>query len=375
MVTVNGCGHYNYYHFHRYIECAGKFFGSRSAHFLLEGVALEGLGSVESHLKKAKTTTPTVTTPTIPSSPLAPLAHLSISMDPSAHGSIQLLQMNKITGPISGGLEGAESVEYDYRRSVLCLYTTGFQGNALIHHNNVKVYSAGDADNLQMTLKIAGKFCLPVLQAGLFSINYGLEKGETPVGITSNYSFLDFTVEPSANSKDVSLTNIAELSMNKFVMTTAAKIIQSEFSSKPILTWADIPDGATPPRDHGNKRDSEQTNNSLAVSISVPSVRLQLGGPKHGIPSDNDLCVDLSLLYGLVEAWRPLVENTVTSAKSCWRDKIRRDRLLLMCLVTAAMDTAYRQKVDINVYCCIIMFLYKTKLAVQLIFAVYCSDI
>ncbi len=348
VVIVNGCGHYNYY-LHRYIECAGKFFGSRSAHFLLEGVALEGLGSVESHLKKAKTsfeTMSTVTTPTIPSSPLAPLAHLSISMDPSAHGSIQFLQMSKITGPHSEGLEGAEPVGYDYRRSLLCLYTTGFQGNALIHHNNVKVYSA-DADNLQMTLKIAGKFCLPVLQAGLFSVNYGPGKGEAPVGITSNYSFLDFTIEPSSASKDVTLTNIAELSMNKFVMTTAAKIIQSEFSSKPILTWADVPDVATPPRDHGNKRDSEQTNNSLAVSISVPSVRLQLGGPKHGVPNDNDLCTDLSLLYGLVEAWRPLVENTVTSAKSCWRDKIRRDRLLLMCLVTAAMDTAYRQKVQI----------------------------
>ena len=282
-------------------------------------------------------------------------------MDSSAYGSLQILQTSKILRPnglaagLKGGL-GAKEVpdsDTDYRSSVLCLYTTGFQGNALVHHNSIKVNLDNSEENLQMTLKVAGKFCLPVLQSGLFSINFS-PKGEerrAPSGISPNYSFLDFTIQPSIlqGGQTVSITNVAELSMNRFLLTTAAKIIQSEYSSTPILLWSDIHDDSdTPIREtEDNEDQSEQTNNSLVINMSVPSVRLQLGGPKHGIPSTEELCVDSSLIYGLVEAWRPLIESLVVSVKGFWRNKIIRDRQLMLSLITAAMETTYYKKVSL----------------------------
>ena len=330
---------------------------------LLEILSLEGLGSVESHLKKIKNTSLA-----IPSSMTSPLAHLSVTMDTSSYGSIQILQMCKVLR--SPGLMGSEGMapdsSYNYRSSLVCLYTSGFQGNALIHHNSNEVnLDTSNEDsistNLQMTLKLAGRFCLPVLQAGLFAINFSAkgDKRTPPRGITPNYSFLDFTVEPSSvlnKNQSVSITNIGELSMNKLLLTTTAKIIQSEFSSSPILMWSDIGvDKDMPPPDKesadaSDQRNSEQTNNSLVIHMSVPSVRLQLSGPKHGIPSAHELCIDSSWLFGLIEIWKPLIEDFVQTVKRFWRNKITRDRQLIMSLITAAMDMSYRQKVCITIH-------------------------
>ena len=284
-------------------------------------------------------------------------------MDPSAYGSVQVLQTSKILRP---GQEAGATVTtdsgFDSRTSLVCLYTAGLQGNALIHHQSTKVSAtcceiSEDAANIQTTLKLAGKFCLPVLQAGLFAIsNYPQSmKGEAPSGIGSNYSFLDFYVEPSKppdkNSPPVLITNVAELSMNKFLLTTAAKIIQHELSNNPILMWSDICDSVeTPPKgvsEEGDQRNSELSNNSLVVNMSVPSVRLQLCGPKRGIPSCRELCVDSSLIFALVEVWKPLIEGLVGSVKEFWRNKLTRDRRLILTLVTAAMDVAYRPKVGL----------------------------
>ncbi len=333
------------------------FFTTRSAHLLLETLSLEGLGSVESHLKKIMKTSPS----SIPSSITSPLAHLSVTMDTSSYGTIQILQTCKVLR--SPGLVGGTPTDsnYKYRSSVLCLYTSGFQGNALLHHNSIEVNNCDDTmpTSLQMTLKLAAKFCLPVLQAGLFAINISSkgEEGTTPGGITPNYSFLDFAVEPSSvfannNNKTITITNIGELSMNKLLLTTAAKFIQSEFSSSPILMWSDVYAGNNTPSQNPvestDEGESELSNNSLVINMSFPSVRLQLGGPKHGIPSANQLCIDSSWIYGLVEIWKPLIEDLVMVIKKAWRNKITRDRQLLMSLITAAMDISYRKKVLYN---------------------------
>lgn len=325
--------------------------------------------------------------PPIPSSTDSPLAHLFVSMEPSAHGSIQIVQTSNIVNPckhktspqVNPKGEPSESRSDDTdRTSLVCLYTSGLQGNALVHHNSIIVRPSNsvekDSSNLQMTLKVAGKFCLPVFQAGMFAINMSSrgEEGKVPNGITRNYSFLDFSIEPSSvmdrKSCTVSVTNVAELSMNKFQLTTAAKIIQSEFSSSPILMWADIPTDTstntntttTPTKKDATKekddRDSEQTNNSMLINISVPSVRLQMAGPRHGVPTYNELCVDVSQLYALVEAWKPLVELLIDTVKVFWRNKIKRDRQLLLSLITSAMDTTYRKKVCMHACTCMYMY-------------------
>lgn len=348
----------------RYIDCADLYFTTRSPHLLLEAVTLDGLTSIQSLVKKIKKTSKT--SPPIPSSSTSPLAHLFVSMEPSSHGSIQIVQTSNVLNsthkhrnspPVHSKVECSDN----YRTSLVCLYTSGLQGNALVHHNSIIVSPSNNGEkcssNLQMTLKMAGKFCLPVLQAGMFAINMSPrgEEGKVPSGITRNYSFLDFIIEPSSilddkKSRTVSVTNVAELSMNKFQLTTAAKIVQSEFSSSPILMWTDIPtdssNTATPTQgDDKDERDSEQSNNSILINISVPSVRLQMAGPRHGIPTHNELCVDVSQLYALVEAWKPPVEQLIDVVKVFWRNKIKRDRQLLLSLITSAMDTTYRKKV------------------------------
>ena len=232
--------------------------------------------------------------------------------------------------------------------------------NALIYHNTCNVdlreeiepMEGGETSaNIQMMLKVAGELQLPVLQAGLFAISMcpNSDKEEAPIGISPVNSFLDFHMEsPPSTNWIGKVSNVAELSMNKSIANITAKIIQSELSSNPVLMWSDVNQGiANIDGGDGGDRDSEQSHNSIAVNICVPSVRLQLGGPKCGIPTPQDLCIDMSLVFAIVEVWKPLIENIIKSAKIFWRNKIIRDRQLVLSLLTAAMEVAHRSKVCI----------------------------
>ena len=120
---------------YRYIECANTFFTTRSAHFLLEAISLEGLGSVSSHLSHIQSRDPgpnLQTSPAIPSSENSPFVYLSIAMSPSAYGTLQFVQTTSIAVPSSSSVKLDPSRKFEKvpecqltRSSLVNLYTTG----------------------------------------------------------------------------------------------------------------------------------------------------------------------------------------------------------------------------------------------------------
>ena len=350
---------------YRYISCANRFFTTRTAHLLLEAISFKAIGSVKSHLAQIQPTNLlTQASSALPSNQLSPLVHFSLSLSPSTYGSVQILHTTPVPSLATPTKLASAKKPYKepqtLRSSVVTLYTSGVKCNALIYHHNLLVELDSQKEdtksvpaNIQMTLKVAGELQIPVLQAGLYVLTdigtSSMGKSQS-LGILPYHSILDFRLQLPSSTTNLQVINIAELSLNKSSSTIAAKIIQSELSSDPVLTWSQV-DAHLNEMSHlytsqQGRNDSEQSNNTIDVNIQIPSVRLQIGGPPHGIPTSADVCIDPSIVATFVQAWKPLIEDLVKASKTLWRNKIMRDRQLLLALLTGAMETATKTMVS-----------------------------
>lgn len=334
----------------RYISCVNKFFATRTAHGILEAISFESLGAVKSHLSQISPLKQSIL-----SNQSSPLVHFTLLSNPSSYGTIHLLHSTPIPSLFSP--QKLSKSSQIIRSSVVTVHTSGIKCNALIYHHNVKLEKQlTETDSLtsgsiQMTLKVAGDVQIPVLQAGLYVLTETSLRSDASYGLLPSHSVLDFTMEVPTDSH-LKAINIAEVTLNKLSANVTAKIIQSELSTDPILTWPHVDS-------HLRKKmaddslneisDSELSNNAIAVNINVPSVRLQIGGPSRGIPTVNDVCIDPAIIVTFVRVWKPLIEHVINSGRSLWRNKIMRDRRLLLALITSAMEGNNKPNVTVSV--------------------------
>lgn len=309
-------------------------------------MSFKSLGSVKSHLSHTQSTSnPTIK---VPSNQVSPLVYASLTLSPPYHCAIQMLHTTTISSlsPSQDMRFGKDTEEM--RSSVVTLFTSGIVGNAMIYHHSLDVESVSGSeennisDNLQMTLRVAGGMEMPVLQAGLFV----LAESDEPLGISSSQSFLDFQVQLLPSKKPMhQVINIAEMSINKSSATVAAKIIQSELSGDPVLTWTHIDthlcNAATPYLGDN----TEQSHNTVAVCINVPLIRLQVGSPSHGVPTAGDVGIDPAIVSTFIKLWKPLIEETLEVGMNVWRNKIVCERRLLLALLTSAMEKSVQTSV------------------------------
>jgi hypothetical protein len=311
----------------KYVSLVDKFFTTRTPHGFLDVITFDSLGAVKSHLSQINPLTQS-----IPSDNFSPLIHFSMSLSPSTYGSV--LFLHSVPLPVSILNHRKSRI---MRSSVVALYASGISCNALAYHHSV--ISDGNSSksnngNIQMTLKLAGNLQVPVLQGGLYIL---IDKVSSP-GISPAQSLLDFMMQLPSDNSNLSAVGIAELSLNKLSSTITGKINQSELSTNPILTWTQVGSHFSEHFEPSVKDDdSELSHNSIAININVPSIRLQVGGPAHGIPAANDVCIDPAIVVTFVKEWKPLVEDVIASARQLWTNKIVRDRCLLLALITSAM--------------------------------------
>lgn len=322
----------------RYISCANKLFVKRTAHAFLDGIKFEAMQKVNSQL--SYTVVSNDSSISVPSNNTSPLVHLSVAQSPSSTCVFQM-------GPISLDNNNKGTTSDKRHSSFATVFASGIACNAMIYHHSLsvgkEVSSDGNedsyiSDNVQMTIRLAADLQLPVLQAGLFVLSDYKE----PLGIVPAHSFINFEVcLPPSIMETHQIISIAEMSINKSSATIAAKIIQSELSSDPILTWCHV-------NDHLNKNinyampcfrdDSEQSHNTIAVSVDVPLVRCQVGAPCHGIPNSSDVGIDLAIVVTFIKVWKPLIEDVLLSGMIVWKNKIVRDRCLLLAMLSSALE-------------------------------------
>ena len=346
---------------------------SRTAHSFLESISFESLGAVKSHLAQISPLKQS-----IPSNQSSPLVHFSLSLNPYSYGTIQLLHSTPIPSLFSSHKSSQVT-----RSSFVTIHTSGIKCNALFYHHNVTLQKQIDNDftsgSIQMTLKIAGDLQVPVLQAGLYILTESSLHSGSSFGLLPSHSLLDFAVELPASNSSLEVVNIAELTFSKVSTMITAKIIQSELSTDPILTWFHVDD-------HLQKKslddavqkggDSELSHNAVAININVPSVRLQIGGSSHGIPNVNDVCIDPAIIATYVRAWKPLIETVVDNIRKLWRNKVVHDRQLLLKLITCSIQPATKPMVSKIIMLLLIIYFIDinaiTKCCIQSVTSITC---
>lgn len=271
--------------FFRYISRMDAFFSTRSVHSLLDVISLESLRVISDHLSKIQSQKRRLSSL---NSIDSPLVHLSVHMDPSACGIIQLLQSASIPGSSMKKGNVQSPFKFDAsKHSLASFYASGIQCDVLICRNLSRVPSSQDdilTENNQTTLKLSSNLFLPVFQAGLFTfLNHDQQaSSHTEQSKTKIFtSLLNFHLENPSSIPDTFIpVNILEACLHKSFASVTAKIIQSEFSSDPVLTWDhihahDVNQSVTQRQVLSDVIDrSELSSNSIALNMKVSSRQL-----------------------------------------------------------------------------------------------------
>ena len=248
---------------------------------------------------------------------------------------------------------------------LIAAYISGAQFSALVYHNstvtNVPTQDRNQETNIQMVVKLSSKLHLPVLQAGLFSVVSKI--GDTVDAATPDpvdpLSLLDFSLRlPEHDTRCQRVVHIVEAGLRHTSAMLTAKIVQSEWSTNPVLLWHQLTTRRRPSTyAQPEPSQDELSTNSIAVNVRLPSVALRFNGPPKASPTLESLLLDPSLVAEVVDAWKPRVANLVTSVKSLLENKRCADRRMLLSLLSSGLETAASIKVSVQL-CGSIMYMY-----------------
>ena len=168
-------------------------------------------------------------------------------MSPGTYGAVQVFQSSTINTPPSMPVVQPDSQKKDPQKNgvsskcpLIAAYISGAQFSALVYHNstvtNVPTQDRNQETNIQMVVKLSSKLHLPVLQAGLFSVVSKI--GDTVDAVTPDpvdpLSLLDFSLRlPEHNTQ----CQHVEAGLRDTLAMLTAKIVQSEWSTNPVLLW------------------------------------------------------------------------------------------------------------------------------------------
>ena len=331
--------------FYRYVTRVDNFFTSRTCHAYLDALSFDCLGTVQSQL--AKTISNAVDSHKQQTAN-SPLLHLSVSMSPGTYAALQVFQTSTISMPLSLPELPVKEDPPKHRETrmspLVTVYTSGAQCSALVYHHtrNLSRNTDQETNNAQMIVKISSKLHLPVLQAGLFSI-VTVPSGTAVSSTDDPQSILNFSLcLPDCDPQSYRVVNLVEGGLRHSSAMLTAKIVQSEWSTDPVLLWSQLHHQHRVPSELSQ---SELSTNSIAVDIKMPSFSIRLNGPPKASPSQDSLLLDPSLVAEVVATWKPRVIGLAAAVDTLLKNKRHADRKLLFTLLTSAMEVASIAKV------------------------------
>ena len=275
-------------------------------------------------------------------------------MSPGAYGAVQVFQNSTISMPLSLPVLPVKDDSPKHREArmspLVTIYVSGAQCSALVYHHSSKTNCLSqntdqETNNVQMVVKISSKLHLPVLQAGLFSI-VTVSPGTAVSSTDDPQSILNFSLRlPDCDPQSYRVVNLAEGGLRHSSAMLTAKIVQSEWSTDPVLLWNQLTSHHHPPRPPPELPQSELSTNSIAVDIKLPSFSIRLNGPPKASPSQDSLLLDPSLVAEVVATWKPRVTSLVTAVDTLLKNKRHADRKMLFTLLTSATEIATIAKV------------------------------
>ena len=294
----------------------------------MNAVTFQTLGKVESHMKPASKMTSSMQK--------WPLFHFSVKMSPASNIALQMLNATTMS-------KTKNTDSKDARCSVFTLYASGINCNSLIYHEKCWSNEGNDTcGTLQVSYKVVGEAQVPVLQPCFF-----IHGDSKEVGIPPSKSLLNLKiVSLPTGSFSPRIINVFEGSLHQLSITVAAKIIESEKLMDHILTWDHVETHYNFASIH-HKNDLKSSNN-LALQIKIPLIKVQVGQPSHGLPSEDNIFVDPAIFATYIKVWKPLIEEVVVSSMDVWRNKINHEQHLFLLLLKSAMEMPMKNKVSCN---------------------------